>query len=220
MAYQVAPDRRYQNTTHGDGERLTVVPPVPPAVHRSLLLWLAVVFGGLAVTLGLAAVATGQLFVLLIVAPFAVTAYFMWLQSTGRLRERLRDNARAGSFGDRRGRGTTFGAEARRTGGEGARAEWARERAAQGAFEGERRGPFRDRRRRRGRRDGRRRPPGDGPTLSEAYDALDLSTDAEMERVRSAYREKVKETHPDSGGDEEEFKRVTAAYDRIRERAD
>lgn len=177
-------------------------------------------FGGLAVTLGLAAVATGQLFVLLIVAPFAVTAYFMWLQSSGRLRERFRNNARSASFGDRGGRGTTFGAGARRTGGESARAEWARERAARGAFDGERRDPFAGRRR-RGRRDGPRRPPADdGPTLSEAYDALDVSADAEMEAVRTAYREKAKEVHPDSGGDEEEFKRVTAAYDRIRERAD
>jgi hypothetical protein len=187
-------------------------------VHQSLLLWLAVVFGGLAVTLGLAAVATGQLFVLLIVAPFAATAYFMWLQSTGRLRERLRNGARAQTFSDRQGRRTTFGAEARRTGGRSARAERARDRAEGGPFGGQR--ARRERRRRRGRRT--RRPPSadEGPSLTEAYDTLGLSPDAEMEEVRATYREKVKDAHPDSGGDEERFKQVTAAYDRIRERAD
>lgn len=208
-----------------------MVPAVATVVQRSLLLWLAIVFGGLAVTLGLAAIATGQLFVLLIVAPFAVTAYLMWIQSTGRLRQRLRDGARAQEFGER----GTFGAGPRRTGGASARARAARERAERDPFDGdpfddgprgpfeERGGPFgggrfgRDARERR-----RRRAPtaGDGPTLAEAYDTLGLSPDAEMDAVRSAYREKVKDTHPDSGGDEEEFKQVTAAYDAIRERAE
>jgi len=212
-----------------------VVLALRPAVQRSLLLWLAVVFGGLAVTLGLAAIATGQLFVLLVVAPFAVTAYLMWIQSTGRLRERLRDGARAQEFGE----GGTFGAGARRTGGTSARARAARERAERDPFEGdpfegdprgpfeERGGPFggsaRDRfgeRRRRAR--GRAGGPtvDDGPTLAEAYDTLGLSPDAEMAEVKAAYREQVKETHPDSGGDEERFKRVNEAYDAIRERAE
>lgn len=196
-----------------------MVPHVRPTVHRSLLLWLAVVFGGLAVTLGLAAVATGRLFVLLVVAPFAVTAYFMWMQSTGRLRERLRDSGRAQSFGERRE--STFGADAGRTGGRSARAERARERAERGPFDG---GPFggrRERRRRRQRRGERIRPPNgdDGPTLAEAYDRLGLTPDAEMGEVKATYREKVKDAHPDSGGDEERFKQVTEAYDTIRERA-
>jgi len=187
-------------------------------VHRSLLLWLALVFGGLAVTLGLAAVATGQLFVLLIVAPFAATAYFMWLQSTGRLRERLRDGARQQRFGERE---PTFGAGARRTGGSSARAERARERGGRGPF-GPGEGPFgEDGRRARGRED-RRRPPNadDGPTLSEAYDTLGVDPGADFSEIQSAYRDLVKETHPDSGGDEDEFKQVAAAYDRIREEAD
>jgi curved DNA-binding protein CbpA len=37
--------------------------------------------------------------------------------------------------------------------------------------------------------------------------------------VRAAYRERVKEVHPDTeGGDEEAFKRVTRAYETLRER--
>ncbi|WP_233571989.1 DnaJ domain-containing protein [Halosegnis longus] len=35
--------------------------------------------------------------------------------------------------------------------------------------------------------------------------------------MKRAYREAVKEKHPDRGGDEEEFKDVTAAYDRLTE---
>lgn len=192
-----------------------MVPPQAAVVHRSLLLWMAIVFGGLAVTLGLVAVATGQLFVLLIVAPFAATAYFMWLQSTGRLRARLRDGARQQRFGERE---ATFGAGARRTGGAGARAERAREREERGPF-----GPggAGTGSRRRGGPEDRRRPPNadDGPTLAEAYDTLGVDRDADFSEVQSSYRELVKETHPDSGGDEERFKRVTAAYDTIRERA-
>jgi DnaJ-domain-containing protein 1 len=178
---------------------------------------MAIVFGGLAVTLGLVAVATGQLFVLLIVAPFAATAYFMWLQSTGRLRARLRDGARQQRFGERE---ATFGAGARRTGGASARAERAREREERGPFGPD--GTAGGRRRRTRGREDRRRPPNadDGPTLAEAYDTLEVDRDADFSEVQSSYRELVKETHPDSGGDEERFKRVTAAYDTIRERAD
>lgn len=49
-----------------------------------------------------------------------------------------------------------------------------------------------------------------------AYRALDLEPGADDEAVRRAYREKVKEVHPDrEGGDEEAFKRVTEAYERL-----
>jgi curved DNA-binding protein CbpA len=52
---------------------------------------------------------------------------------------------------------------------------------------------------------------------SEAYDALGVSPDASQEAVRDAYRDRVKEVHPDSGGDEEAFKRVNRAYETLRE---
>jgi len=46
------------------------------------------------------------------------------------------------------------------------------------------------------------------------YDVLDVSPDASREEIRAAYREKVKETHPDVSDDpdaETQFKRVTRA---------
>ncbi|WP_256867905.1 J domain-containing protein [Halorientalis salina] len=45
-----------------------------------------------------------------------------------------------------------------------------------------------------------------------AYAALGLPTGASVEDVKGAYRERVKEVHPDHGGDEDEFKRLREAY--------
>lgn len=59
----------------------------------------------------------------------------------------------------------------------------------------------------------------DGPTPAEAYRRLGLDPDADDDAVRQAYRERVKSVHPDrEGGDEDEFKRVTEAYEVLRER--
>ncbi|CQR53353.1 Chaperone protein DnaJ [Haloferax massiliensis] len=49
-----------------------------------------------------------------------------------------------------------------------------------------------------------------------ALDTLDLDDDASEDEVKAAYRKRVKETHPDSKtGDEEAFKRVNRAYERL-----
>ncbi|WP_435094062.1 J domain-containing protein [Halorubrum sp. N11] len=48
--------------------------------------------------------------------------------------------------------------------------------------------------------------------VAAAFDELDLATDADADEVKRAYRERVKETHPDQGGDEESFRRVRDAY--------
>ncbi|WP_254767735.1 J domain-containing protein [Salinilacihabitans rarus] len=45
-----------------------------------------------------------------------------------------------------------------------------------------------------------------------AYEALGVPITATRAEVRSAYRERVKEVHPDRGGDEESFRRVREAY--------
>ena len=50
-------------------------------------------------------------------------------------------------------------------------------------------------------------------TADAAYDVLGLPHGADEEAVRRAYRRRVKEVHPDQGGDEEEFQRVQEAYD-------
>lgn len=47
----------------------------------------------------------------------------------------------------------------------------------------------------------------------EAFGVLGIETEADEETVTAAYRERVKETHPDTGsGDSEEFQRVMTAY--------
>jgi hypothetical protein len=51
------------------------------------------------------------------------------------------------------------------------------------------------------------RPPGDG-----AYAVLGLSAEATDTEVRRAYREKIKEVHPDHGGSHDEFQQVQEAY--------
>lgn len=49
-----------------------------------------------------------------------------------------------------------------------------------------------------------------------AYEVLGLPSGADEAAVRRAYRRRVKEVHPDHGGDEREFQRVQAAYDAAR----
>lgn len=50
---------------------------------------------------------------------------------------------------------------------------------------------------------------------AEARDVLGLEPGTAPEDVEQAYRERVKEVHPDQGGDEEAFKRVRKAYERL-----
>ncbi|WP_459190963.1 J domain-containing protein [Halosimplex sp. J119] len=49
------------------------------------------------------------------------------------------------------------------------------------------------------------------PTVA-AFDELGVPATASLDEVKAAYRQKVKEVHPDQGGDEDEFKRVREAY--------
>jgi len=62
-------------------------------------------------------------------------------------------------------------------------------------------------------------PESDG-AVRAAFETLDLPTTADAETVRAAYRDRVKEVHPDHGGTEDEFKRVRAAYATASEHAD
>jgi hypothetical protein len=52
-----------------------------------------------------------------------------------------------------------------------------------------------------------------------AYAVLGLPAGADADDVQRAYRERVKEVHPDHSGDEEEFKRVREAYDTAKQHA-
>ena len=48
--------------------------------------------------------------------------------------------------------------------------------------------------------------------VDAAFAALGVSRSADADAVKSAYREQVKEVHPDQGGDEEAFKQLREAY--------
>ncbi|QLD88528.1 J domain-containing protein [Natronomonas salina] len=58
-----------------------------------------------------------------------------------------------------------------------------------------------------------------GGESESAYATLGLPSGASDAAVRRAYRERVKEVHPDHGGDEAEFRRVREAYDTARQEA-
>ena len=64
------------------------------------------------------------------------------------------------------------------------------------------------------------RAPSLAPREREACAVLGVDTDADEEAVVAAYREQVKQTHPDHGGDERSFKRVQWAYEYLCEHHD
>jgi DnaJ-domain-containing protein 1 len=56
--------------------------------------------------------------------------------------------------------------------------------------------------------------------VSSAFAELDLDPGADADEVKAAYREKIKQAHPDHGGDREEFKRLQDAYATARAHAE
>jgi hypothetical protein len=146
---------------------------------------------------------------------FGGAAYFMWYQASGRMAERVYRRAeQAGRVNDRQRR--TAGADPGRGGfGAGPREDW------EGPRQGQRR-QARQRGRQQqaqgGQRQRQRRPPQEdsGPSTAESYRILGLDPGADEATVKQAYRQKVKDVHPDTeGGDEERFKKVNAAYERL-----
>jgi hypothetical protein len=63
-------------------------------------------------------------------------------------------------------------------------------------------------------------PSGIEDPVEPSFAVLGLPPDASTEEVRSAYRDRVKEVHPDHGGDEASFRRIQEAYATAREHAD
>lgn len=53
-----------------------------------------------------------------------------------------------------------------------------------------------------------------------AFEALGVDADADEAALRAAYRERVKEVHPDRGGSDEAFRRIQEAYTRAMESLD
>lgn len=53
--------------------------------------------------------------------------------------------------------------------------------------------------------------------IQDAYEALGLPESASNDEITAAYRERVKEVHPDHGGDKESFRQVQEAYATVKE---
>lgn len=151
---------------------------------------------------------------------FGGVSYILWTHGTGRLAARLyrrvEQQAAANAQPNSRGR-----RQRAQTGGFGAgpREEWRGPRSEQRARARGR--GRRARQRRASRQSGQQRTAPrttDRPSPSEAYQTLGLDPQADEEAVKAAYREKVKDVHPDTeDGDEEQFKEVTRAYERLTE---
>lgn len=184
------------------------VAAVRPAVTRSrLLLGVASVLAGSAalfVVLG----ATVNLLLAAAAVPFGVAAYFLWSHATGRLAARVSwipvdDAARARAQRRRRR------AAERRRGADPTAGAWAG-RTDRGAADGDRDGR---------RATGAAADDERGMDRQTALRTLGLRPGADQAAVRRAYRDRAKAVHPDAeDGDERAFRRVTAAYERLRER--
>jgi len=161
---------------------------------RRLLLVLGGVFATLAVLLLFLGVTVTPV-ALGVAVPFAGVAYLLWYHATGRLEERAYERARAANAGSREP-----GERSRRAKG----ARESRADATDGAGGSQR------------ARESRRRPPA-GMSEARAREVLGVESDASEADVQRAYRERVKDVHPDRGGDPDAFRRVQRAYERLRE---
>lgn len=147
--------------------------------------------------------AVGAIFVPPLAVPailFGVVTYFLYYQASGRLINRIYRSVER--------QAATNGADSGRGGfGAGPREEWTPPREEQN----------RRARRQRVRQERRRaqtQQQQSGPTPREASQVLGVAVDADERTVKRAYREQIKDAHPDAeGGDEEAFKRVQQAYE-------
>jgi hypothetical protein len=189
-----------------------------------LLLAIAGVFAGVTALFVVLGIVYAPL-LLVVAALFGAVTYILYTHGTGKLAARLyrrveRQAAANGGRTRRRTRGQRVGTGGREGGsgpetggfGAGPREEWTGPRAEQRARQRRQRARQQQQQRQRAPRSS------DRPSLAEAYDTLGLDTDADEEAVKAAYREKVKDVHPDTdGGDEERFKEVNRAYERLTE---
>jgi len=149
---------------------------------------------------------------LILAAIFAAVTYGLYYQASGRLLARMYRGVERRAAANRTGRG---GSDAGRGGfGAGPREDWTPPRQEQ--RQRARRQRVRQERRRRQR--GGRGVQQSQVSVKQASRVLGVSPDADDSAVRRAYRERIKEVHPDAdGGDEDEFKRVQEAYEVLSE---
>ncbi|MFB6165637.1 MAG: J domain-containing protein [Haloarculaceae archaeon] len=182
--------------------------------HERLIVGVAAALAGCALIVTAVALLTGAFAVLAVAVALAAAAYFMWYQASGRLAARIYaqvERQAAANAGQEAadGRGG-FGA--------GPRGEWTPPRDGQTAQQQWRQSRGGGRRQGTGQSQRGRRveTADDGLSAAEARRLLDVGADADAEQIKAAYREKVKDVHPDTdGGDEEAFKRVNKAYERL-----
>lgn len=62
-------------------------------------------------------------------------------------------------------------------------------------------------------------PPSVDESVSRAFDRLGLAPNADEAEIQAAYRDRIKQVHPDQGGSEAEFKRIQEAYTTARTHA-
>lgn len=62
--------------------------------------------------------------------------------------------------------------------------------------------------------------PPNAPEATAAFRTLGLSPSADPDRVRAAYRQQIKQAHPDHGGDKAEFQQLQEAYATAQEYAE
>ncbi|MFC6757318.1 MULTISPECIES: J domain-containing protein [Haloarcula] len=179
---------------------------------------IAVVFGVLTAVLTVVGILSSPA-VLFLALMFGASTYLMYYHLSGRMAasvyERVEQRAATDGRGARRG-------DSRGGFGAGPREEWEPPRDGRARRTAER--VRQERARRQQARGGRQRTArrrqsvqqSSGPTPAEAYDRLGLDPSADQSTVKQAYRERVKETHPDTdSGSEREFKRVKAAYETL-----
>ncbi len=188
--------------------------PIDTVANRTIVVGLAATFIGLTALLVVAGIVVSPV-LLAVAVPFAVVAYLLWYHASGKLRARThREADRAGATERERARRRARAASNRRR---------AHRRGRPNGDGGVGSGPGATGRYGRGPGGAAGDPRDRAPSTSRmseraAYETLGLDPGADAEAVRSAYRERAKRLHPDSdGGDEEAFKELTQAYDRLRE---
>lgn len=164
-----------------------------------LVLGLTAIFGAMTALVLLLSIALFEPVLFFVALPLGATTYLFWYQSSGKLRERVERTRRQPRSPGTDEESGGFGAGPR-GGFQSARGQQARE-----AWE--------RRQRKRRQQAGVQSSPALGQV--EAYRRLGLDTDADESEVKRAYRERIKDAHPDRGGDEEEFKRLTEAYETL-----
>jgi curved DNA-binding protein CbpA len=52
-------------------------------------------------------------------------------------------------------------------------------------------------------------------SVESFYDILGVTENATQDEIKKAYKKKAVKHHPDKGGNEEEFKKISEAYDTL-----